>query len=408
MGYTKTVIKGVSWMTGIRIVTRGLAFGKTIIIARILNPAQFGIFGIATLVLSLVEILTETGINIFLVQQKAKIDDYVNTAWLVSIIRGFLISFVIAVSSPFVADFFNAPDATSLLLLMSIVPLVRGFINPSVINFLKELTFHKEFYYRSILIIVETLLSIFLVMLTHSIVSLVWALIVSAIVEVILSFCMVKPRPAFIFEKIKFLEVISYGKWITASGIFNYFYQHGDDIAVGRLLGTSSLGLYDMAYRISLAPLTDIADVITKVTLPVYVKISEDRKRLQKAFFKSLFLVIVLILPISMILFFFPKEIVTILLGDKWLGSVPALQVLALFGLIRAISVFSSTIFFSVQKQTIVTLTALIGLFGLGITIVPFIYLWGIVGAGLSALVGTILTLPIIFYNLYLLFINKK
>lgn len=390
-------------MTGVRAVTRILSLVKTIIIARILSPNQFGVFGIATLLLTFIEIITETGINIFLVQKREDINKYINTAWIVSIIRGFIISSIIAISAPFVGAFFNTPDSTSILRLMSLVPLVRGFINPSVINFLKELTFYKEFYYRSTIIFVETVLSVLLVYFTHSISSLVWALIVSAMIEVMLSWT-IKPRPVFIFEKGRFFEIIGYGKWITASGVFNYFYQNGDNIMIGRLLGTSSLGLYDMAYRISLAPLTDIADTITKVTFPVYVKISEDRKRLRTAFFKSLFSVFALIIPISAMLFIFSEEIISLLLGNQWVSAAPALRVLAIFGLIRALSVFSSSIFLSVKKQNVVTLISLVGLFGLAISIVPFIYLWGIVGAAMSALLGTSLTLPIIFYNLYQLF----
>ena len=92
MGYSRDAFKGVSWMSGFRIVSRGVAFLKMAVIARILSPAQFGIYGIATLVLALLEILTETGINIILIQSKNEIDEYNNSAWVVSIIRGTFIS----------------------------------------------------------------------------------------------------------------------------------------------------------------------------------------------------------------------------------------------------------------------------------------------------------------------------
>ena len=72
MGYTKVVIKGFSWIGAFRIVTRGMSFLRTLVVARLLTPSQVGVFGIATIVLSLIEILTETGINIFLIQKKRK------------------------------------------------------------------------------------------------------------------------------------------------------------------------------------------------------------------------------------------------------------------------------------------------------------------------------------------------
>jgi O-antigen/teichoic acid export membrane protein len=95
MGYQKEALKGITFIGLIRVVTRLLSFIKTIIIARILSPYQFGAFGIATLVLVFAEILTETGVNTFLIQEKEEINEYIDTSWLVSIIRGFIIFLII-------------------------------------------------------------------------------------------------------------------------------------------------------------------------------------------------------------------------------------------------------------------------------------------------------------------------
>ena len=88
MGYLKDTIKGLSWMTALRAVTRGLAVVKIAILARILLPSQFGNYGIALLVLGFLEVLTETGINVFLIQEKDDPQKYLNSAWVVSIARG--------------------------------------------------------------------------------------------------------------------------------------------------------------------------------------------------------------------------------------------------------------------------------------------------------------------------------
>lgn len=397
MAYTKEIITGVSWLSGIRIITRGLSFFKTIIIGRILSPGQFGIFSIGTLLLSLIEILTETGINIFLVQQKDDVDRYINTSWIVSIVRGLIISCIIYFSVPFVTTFFNSPDSYTVLTLMSIIPFIRGFINPAVIKLQKELQFHIEFYYRSTLFLCETIVSIFLVIIFRTPEALIGGMIVSAIMECVWSFYIVRPRPKFMFEPKLFKQVIHHGKWITASTIFNYFYQHGDDIAVGRLLGTTSLGLYDMAYRLSIVPLSDITDVVMKVTFPVYVKMSDDVVKLRNAFLKTLGAIVIVVFPICLILFIFPEQILRII-GEKWVGAAGVLQILAIFGVIRAVSVYTTTLFLSVKKQEIATLVSFVGLVTLAITIVPLIDRFGMNGAGMSALLGTAATVPVLFY----------
>ena len=401
MGYTGKIIKGVSWIAAIRVVTRVLSFIKTLVIARILSPNDFGLFGIATLVLTFVEIFTETGVNVFLVQEKEYTDHYISTAWSVSILRGLIIAVVIASTSVLVAAFFRAPLASQLLLFISLVPLARGFINPSIVKFQKELLFNKEFYYRTSIFLVEVIVTSVLVILTHNVYSLIFGLLISVVFEIIISFMIIGPRPSLSFDLEKFKKVIGYGKWITASTILNYFYQHGDDIAVGRLLGTASLGTYDMAYRISLIPLSDIGDVVARVTFPVYVKIADDLERLRRAFIRSALSVLILVSPIGIVLFFFPQEIIQLVLGEKWLPAADVLRVLAIFGIIRALSVFMSTFFLSIKKPQIFTLISVVGLSGLAITIVPFIMRWGIVGAGYSALLGTSVTIPVLIYFLY-------
>ena len=102
MGYTKQALKGITWIGFFRVATRGISYIRIIILARILTPSQFGTADIALLILSITEVFTETGINIFLIQQKEKIDKYVNTAWIVSIIRGLLIALVIFISASYV------------------------------------------------------------------------------------------------------------------------------------------------------------------------------------------------------------------------------------------------------------------------------------------------------------------
>ena len=138
MNYTKDAIKGISWLGSFRVLFRSLSFIKLAILARLLSPAQFGIADIAILALALVEVLSETGINVFLIQKKEDIEDYIDTAWIISIFRGICISVILFISASMVASFFRSEKSYYLLLMVSIVPLIRGFINPSVIKFLKN------------------------------------------------------------------------------------------------------------------------------------------------------------------------------------------------------------------------------------------------------------------------------
>lgn len=407
MGYKTDAIKGISWMSAFRIITRALSFIKTVVLARVLNPAQFGVFGIASLILALLEMLTESGINIFLVQSKREIREYLNSAWVVSILRGIIICLLIIASSPLISSFFRTPAALPVMLTISLVPLIRGFINPAVVQFQKNLDFQKEFWFRTGLFFVDASVSIIFSIMTQSVFSLVWGLMAGAILEVILSFILIKPIPRFSIEKEYFSEIFHKGKWVTAFGIFNYIAQEGDNAVVGRMMGTPSLGIYQMAYKIATLPISEVTDVVSKVVFPVYARIGGDLTRLKSAFLKSTLAIIVSTVIMGTFIFVFAQEIVYYLLGNAWITAVPVLKVLAIFGVLRAISGSASSLFLGVGKQQFVTLMTAVRFLGLMLTIFPLVQTYGLVGAGYAALFSVIIEIPVILYFIYKIFSLK-
>ena len=107
MGYFKATFKSLTYQSILRISIRIIGFIKVAIIARLLGPIQFGIFGIATLVLALLETFTDTGMSIFLIQQGENYKKYLDSAFVISIFRGFIIALVILLLNPFVKIFFK-------------------------------------------------------------------------------------------------------------------------------------------------------------------------------------------------------------------------------------------------------------------------------------------------------------
>jgi lipopolysaccharide exporter len=398
MGYTGSVIKGVSWMTVLQTVIRVLTFFKIAVLARVLTPAQFGVFGIAALVLALLEILTETGINVILIQSKEAIGKYLDSAWVASICRGVLICLGILISTPFIVKFFNSPQALGILLLISLAPLIKGFINPAEIIFQKYLEFRKEFLFRTSLYFIDAFVAVVTALVTHSVYSLAFGLIAGAILEVVLSFILIKIRPKLRFNKEYLLEIFHKGKWVTGFSIFNYFGENGDNIVVGKLLGSTPLGAYQMAYRLAITPITEIADVINKVIFPVFSKIGHDKKRLFLAFLKTTSINSIAAVILGLIILMFPKDVVKIILGSQWLYVVPALKILAVFGILRALCSPISVLFLATGNQrflTIFTFTRFVVLIAL---IFPLVLKFGIIGAAYSQLLSTMLSIPIMIY----------
>jgi O-antigen/teichoic acid export membrane protein len=400
VGYFNKTIKGVGWMGALRGTTRALAFVRIAILARILSPAQFGLFGIASVALSFLEIVTETGISIFFIQREGKLKNYINTAWVISIVRGFFVGVLIFIFSPLVASFFHTPDAVRLLRLIAIVPIIRGFVNPALVQYQIKLEFNKEFWIKSLIFSVDSVVAVAVAYTFRSTESLVWGLVAGALTEVVFSQLFIRPRPRIVVEWRKFKKIINRGKWVTAYGIFNYSYENIDDVIVGRLLGIVSLGYYQIAYKISTLPITEIANVVAKVMVPVLIQIKNDNKRLNKAFISTMIVVLGVATPSGLLLFFYSEIIVKILLGEQWLVVTDIIKVLAMFGVIRAVVNTGYSIFIVKRKQEYITIVTLTSLFGLVIIIYPLINIYGLLGVAYSAIISTLISVPVYVYYL--------
>ena len=404
MGYFKDAAKGVSWMTALRLTMRSLALVKIAILARILTPEQFGNYGIALLVLGFLEVLTETGINIFLIQEEGDTKTFLNSAWVVSILRGLLISLVILGSIPFVVRFFNVPSVSGLLYITAGIAVVRGFINPIEVELQKKLLFTREFFYRGFLYLTDVGVAVGLGFTTHSESAMLWGMLAAAITQVFLSFVLFKDRPKFRIEKAKVRRVINSGKWVTGAGIFSYLFQHLDDVVVGKVAGTGSLGLYQQAYGISTLPVTEIGNIFNKVTFPVYVKIGGDRLRLKKAFMKTMAVIALLASVFALILLVFSRQIILVFLGEKWLAIEPVLKILAVFGALKSVLNFTYSLFLSLKLQKYVMYSELVGILGMGIVIYPMTLKYGIIGAATSTIIALFCSLPVVIYGLIKIF----
>lgn len=388
---------GLSWIGLLRFITKTAGFVKIILLARLLTPEQFGAFSIALLVVGILEIFTETGVNVILVQERS-FDKFIHSAWIISIIRGVVISFIIALSAPYIATFFHTPSSIGLLYVISFAPLLKGFVNPATIRFQKELSFQTEFLFRSPGIAIDAIVSVVSCFLLRSPLGIILGMLLGIVVDLILSFLIAKPRPHFVLERQSLGWLFNRGKWITASGIFNYIFHNADNVVVGRMLGAGPLGIYQIAYSLSIVPITEIAEVFSRVIFPVFTKISGDKHRLRSAFIKTIAVVSILSIPYGVLLSLFPKEIVSLVLGASWLPAKDILPILATFGTIRAISGTTSALFLAVGKQEYVTLVTFISAIGLIIPIVPLVSRYGLQGAALSALVGSVIALPIMIY----------
>ena len=334
------VIKGSFWILALRVSNRALGLLRTIILARLLLPEQFGVVGIAAVTISTIETFSQPGLGTALVQKKGSIEDYLDTAWTASVIRSLLIFAVLYLLAPYVACFFNTPQSEIVLQIFAISVILAGCRNIGVIYFQKELNFRKQYIYEFSATLGNLIVAIPAAFILRSVWALVLGGIAGSIVRFIMSYVLHSYRPRMRFERDKFNDLFGFGKWILGSSILVFLVTQGDDIFLGKIFGATALGFYQMAYMISNLPNTEISQVISHVTFPAYAKIQHDTHRFGEAYLKVLQVITFVAIPLSGGIFVLSSEVTEIFLGEKWLPIVPMIKVLVWSGLMGSIICF--------------------------------------------------------------------
>jgi len=190
-------------------------------------------------------------------------------------------------------------------------------------------------------------------------------------------------------------ELIDSGKWIFGSSVLSFLYRDGDDIFVGRFLGSGSLGLYQVAYRLSNAPATEIAHTISRVSMPAYSKIQDDEAALQEGFHRVLQFSSLASVPMGVGIAVIAPVFVPTFLGDGWGAMVAPMQVLAPFGVLRSVRTCASPLFRALGQPDYTAKIHAIRLVLMIVTIYPLTQAFGLVGTALSVLVTSAVGVPI-------------
>ncbi len=389
---SQKVARGGLWVFSLRITNRGLGFIRTIILARLLAPSDFGLLGIAMLAISTLETFSQTGFQAALVQKKENIECFLDTAWTVSVIRGIVLFAILFFSAPIIAEFFNSAQATLVIKVIAVSTLFSGLRNIGIIFFQKELRFSRQFIYELSGTLVDLGVALTLAFILRNVWALVWGGLAAHFIRLIMSYILHPFRPRIRFEKEKFQELFGFGRWVLGSSILGFLITQGDDIFVGKMLGVTALGLYQMAYLISNLPATEITHVISRVTFPAYSKLQDDLPKLREAYLKVLQLTAFISMPLAGGIFVLAPEFVTIFLGDKWMPMIPAMQALVLSGLVRSIQASTGPIFLAVNRPYIIPKWQAIRLIVLVVLIYPFSIHWGILGVSFAVFFSTFLS----------------
>jgi O-antigen/teichoic acid export membrane protein len=365
-------------------------FTRTVILARLLTPDDFGIMGLALLAVSTLQSLTSTGFTSALVQKDEDIQSDLDTAWTFTALRGLMLAAVIALGAPYVSTFFDAAEATPVVRAVAISVLLTGLENVGVVYFQKELHFGKHFVFQVVGVIADLVVAVLFAFLLRTVWALVLGLLAERVVRLVASYLIHPYRPRLRFDRSSASRLFSYGKRLSLSYVLMFIGAHGDDAVVGKVIGTAALGTYQLAYRLSQLAVTETTYVIERAAFPAYAKLQGEGDRLRSAYFRIASVSFALSVPIASAIAILGGDFVRIFLGYQWLPMIPVVRVLAVAALIKSVVSTGSPLFKGVGRPQYEFQMQLARAATVAVLVVPMSIRWGIVGAAAAVLLSTI------------------
>jgi PST family polysaccharide transporter len=394
MTLAKSVMRGASWSAASRTGHLSLQFAVTVILARLLSPADFGVVAMATAVTSLVFIFGDLGTSAAVIQKQQHSSQFLSTVFWMNVAFGLLVMLVMMAMAPLAAAFFREPRLTIILMVLSVSFPLMGLVVLQKALLEKSMRFDVLAKIETISTAAGSGVAIGIAYSGGGVWSLVLQPVISATAMSSLLWIHSEWRPTLALRVSEIKSIGAFSANLTGFQLVNYVARNADNIIIGRFLGSRELGYYALAYRILMFPIQHLSSVIVRVTLPAFAQIQADDARFRRVYLRTIAAIGFITFPMMTFLFVVAKPLILDVFGEQWLSVVPVLLIFAPVGLVQSIVATVGAIYVVKGKTGLLFKW---GVFSGSMAAVAFVVglPWGIVGvAGCYALVSLVLAYP--------------
>ncbi len=331
------IAKSLFWLVWSRGAVQLISFLSTLLVARLLNPADYGLMALVSVWTYAVALMAELGLGVAIVQFPELEDRELNTCfWLIvgTSAVGYLALYATA---PAIAEWFDSPLLSPVLRVAGLsLPLVALRTVPDgLLRKRLQLDRVSQAEVASMLTTMPVVLG-----LAWSGAG-VWALVagslVMPLVQDVVSFWLVRWCPGLRVGSPRLREILRYSLAALGARVGWVVYQQVDAVVLGKVSGQVVLGFYSMAKQLASLPLEKITVVANHLALPIMAGCQGDRATMRGSFLRGLRLVASLTVPLGLGIALVADDFVAVALGEKWVAVVPVLRVLCVLGLIRSV-----------------------------------------------------------------------
>ena len=366
----RDAVRGIGWAFVSSASVRVLQVITILTLAKLLVPADFGVFALATLIVNAVMIFRDVGFAQVLIYRQSDVEKSANTAFVLSLLSSAMLGGLLFASAPVLGRAFGIPAIVLPVRVMSAAFVLSGMANVPLALLDRQFRFERR--------AIPEIAAAF----TYAVVSIVlasaglgaWSLVVGWIAMTVVStvgiWVVSAWRPALEFDWGEARVIVGYGKHLMLASLATFAFFQVDNASVGKWLGVAALGFYSMAFTVCNMPATNLAHVVNRVMFPTYSRIQDDLPEMRRVYLRTVKYISVAAFPAAIGILVLAGPIIRVFYGEKWVPAIPLFYVLALYGLVRSIGCTASAVFMSTGRPAFVRRVSLLQL----LIAVPLVY----------------------------------
>ncbi|CCG40564.1 oligosaccharide flippase family protein [Magnetospirillum molischianum] len=387
--------RGALWMVAMRWGLRLIGLVNILILARLLQPADFGVSVMAWLVVEFLIVLSDANVDIALLRSPKASRAHYDTAWTITVVAGVLTTLALVAIAPIAALYYNDERVTEVIWIVSLRALIMGFENIGVVRFRAELDFAREFRYWMWRRLLMFGVGLALAVALGDYRALALAAPASAIITVGVSFVMSSYRPRFTL--VHWRELWSFSQWQILNCSARFVTQRADEVLIGGIGSAADIGTYYVASDIATMPTRDVIQPIGRALTPTYARIGHSATELRAAFVHVLGLTAILCLATGTGMALIAENAVLVLLGSQWRDAASFFRLLALCGMMEGFLLALEPLLLQNKQERLLGLVTLLH----ALVLVPALVLagnvWGIEAIAVVRLIVITATVSTLF-----------
>lgn len=391
---------------GVTLASQGVLFGinlvRSIILARLLSPEDFGLVGMVTVFVNFAMMFKTAGLAMVTVQRAHITEAQVSSLFWCNMALSLGLGLLICVASPWVALFYGKPELTLITIALSVSFIFSGF----QIQHQALLRRHMMFSQIAVVQVISNTSALFAAVLFALKGGRAWALVGASWTQAIVAlgltafFCSWRPKR---FQRgVGLRSMLMFGGHLTGFNLLNFFSRNLDYVLIGRFLGAGPLGIYQRAYTLMMQPLQHLNGPLSAVGVPALSRLQNDPVRYKLFFKQSGKLLLLFTMPLAAFFIIMSEEIIVVMFGDKWMAAVKPFMFLSICIIVQPLGNITGWLFVSQGRAKDMMVWGAISSI---ITMVSFALglLWGINGVAVCYAIAGVFLMPVLFW-----FVGRK